>query len=419
MVPEERMKTEATHKAIAAGGKMTVVHSPVGVRSIVTSLVAFLILASSIVFLLDRGQEEQVQMAVEHGRQEVQVKLEAGLQEPAIRGTTEEGDASNEECNWSRGRKDVMYQHWRWQPHGCDLPRFDAIKLLEKLRNKRLVFVGDSVNRNQWVSLVCMVEASIPDDRLKIRIYNGSLISFKALEYNATIDFYWSPLLVESNSDNPIIHRVEYRIIRADRIEKHASVWRDADIIVFNSYLWWRKQKDDMRMKVMYGSFEDGDAKLDEMEMVDGFEIALKKLTEWLGENIDKNKTRIFFAGSSPAHSWASNWGGEDKNKCLNETEPIYKTGYKAATTDYSLMAMAKSYFRTLEPKGIHVQILNITELSDYRKDGHPTVFRRQFVPLTKEQIADPASYADCTHWCLPGVPDVWNEFLYGYLVHK
>jgi hypothetical protein len=53
-----------------------------------------------------------------------------------------------------------------------------------------------------------------------------------------------------------------------------------------------------------YGSFEDGDAKLDEVEMIDGFDIAIKKLTEWLGENIDKNKTRIFFAGSSPTHSW-------------------------------------------------------------------------------------------------------------------
>ncbi|PWZ46460.1 Protein trichome birefringence-like 34 [Zea mays] len=437
MAPEERMKqTEGSHKVVtaaAAGGKMAVLHSPVGVRSIVTSLVAFFILASSVVFLL--------------------LDREAGLQEePAIRAG---GGGGDEECSWSRGRwvydnvsrplydglkcafifpevacdkygrKDVMYQHWRWQPHGhgCDLPRFDAMKLLEELRNKRLVFVGDSVNRNQWVSLVCMVEASIPDDRLKMRIFNGSLISFKALEYNATIDFYWSPLLVESNSDNPIIHRVEYRIIRADRIEKHASVWRDADVIVFNSYLWWRKQKDDMRMKVMYGSFEDGDAKLDEMEMADGFEIAIKKLTEWLAKNIDKNKTRIFFAGSSPTHSWASNWGGQDKNKCLNETEPIsYRPGggYKAATTDYSLMAMARSYFRrTLEPRGIRVQILNITELSDYRKDGHPTVFRRQFVPLTKEQIADPASYADCTHWCLPGVPDVWNEFLYGYLTQQ
>ena len=33
------------------------------------------------------------------------------------------------------------------------------------------------------------------------------------------------------------------------------------------------------------------------MEMMDGFEVAIKKLTEWLGEYIDKNKTRIFFRG--------------------------------------------------------------------------------------------------------------------------
>lgn len=59
--------------------------------------------------------------------------------------------------------------------------------------------------------------------------------------------------------------------------------------------------------KCRYGSFEDGDAKLDEVEMVDGYEIALKKLTEYLGANINKNKTRIFFAGSSPAHSWWEN----------------------------------------------------------------------------------------------------------------
>ena len=146
------MKTETTPK-------MTVLHAPVGVRSIVSSLVAFFIVASSVTFLLDRGQEAQVQMAVEYGRQEMQVKLEAGLQEPAMRGTTDAGDAGEQECNWSRGRwvydnmsrplysglkctfifpevacdkygrKDVMYQHWRWQPHGCDLPRYDDYML--------------------------------------------------------------------------------------------------------------------------------------------------------------------------------------------------------------------------------------------------------------------------------------------------
>ncbi|KAL5206464.1 hypothetical protein ABZP36_034673 [Zizania latifolia] len=447
---------------------MTVLQSPAGLRSIVSSLVAFFIVVSSVSLLFDRGQEAQVQLAVEqHKHQEVEVKhehpataaaavdeqkslgqsLRSQGQEAQVQWASELLDAGEEEeCNWSLGRwvydnasrplysglkcsfifgevacdkygrNDTMYQHWTWQPHGCSLPRFNATKLLEKLRNKRLVFVGDSVNRNQWVSMVCMVEASIPEGR-KSLVYNGSLISFKAFEYNATIDFYWSPLLLESNSDNPIIHRVEYRIIRADRIEKHASVWRDADVIVFNSYLWWRKQKADMMMKVMYGSFEDGDARLDEVEMVDGFKIALRKLTEYLGTNIDKNKTRIFFTGSSPAHTWASDWGGDDNNKCLNETEPIQREGYKGATTDYSMMDEAKQIFAALEPKGIRVQILNITQLSDYRKDAHPTVFRRQFVPLTKQQVANPSSYADCTHWCLPGVPDVWNQFLYAYLL--
>ncbi|CAL4897282.1 unnamed protein product [Urochloa decumbens] len=442
------MKPEATPK-------MTAPSSPVGLKSIINSLVAFSIIVGFTTFLFYQGQEGQVLMAIEHGHQEMQVQVAAEhheqlrVKEAQVQLTAEPPDVSKEECNWSTGqwvyenvsrplysglkcafifpelscdkygRKDAMYQHWRWQPHGCDIPRFNATRLLEKLRNKRLVFVGDSLNRNQWVSLVCMVEASIPDDRLKMRVFNGSLISFKAFEYNATIDFYWSPLLVESNSDDPIIHRVEYRIMRADRIDKHANAWRDADIIIFNSYVWWRKHKPDMRMKVMYGSFEDGDARLEEVEMVDGFEIALKKLTEWLGENIDKNRTRIFFAGSSPTHNWASNWGGVDRNKCLNETEPVYKVGYKAAGTDYSMMEKAKSYFGTLEHKGIHVEILNITELSEYRKDGHPTVFRKQFAPLTKEQMTNPASYADCTHWCLPGVPDVWNEFLYGYLMYK
>ena len=107
----------------------------------------------------------------------------------------------------------------------------------------------------------------------------------------------------------------------------------------------------------------------------------------------------------------ASNWGGVDTNKCLNETEPIYKVGYKAAGTDYSMMEKAKSYFGMLEQKGVRFDILNITGLSDYRKDGHPTVFRKQFAPLTKEQMANPASYAaNCESvWFLGGILGDWS----------
>jgi hypothetical protein len=37
--------------------------------------------------------------------------------------------------------------------------------MLERLRGKRLVFVGDSLNRNMWESLVCILRNSIKDKR--------------------------------------------------------------------------------------------------------------------------------------------------------------------------------------------------------------------------------------------------------------
>jgi 3,4-dihydroxy-2-butanone 4-phosphate synthase len=60
------------------------------------------------------------------------------------------------------------------------LKRFNATKLLERLRNKRLVFVGDSLNRGQWVSMVCLVDSIIPSSLKSMQsIANGSLNIFK------------------------------------------------------------------------------------------------------------------------------------------------------------------------------------------------------------------------------------------------
>jgi len=37
----------------------------------------------------------------------------------------------------------------------------NATDFLERLRGQRLVFVGDSLNRNMWESLVCILRQSI------------------------------------------------------------------------------------------------------------------------------------------------------------------------------------------------------------------------------------------------------------------
>lgn len=43
--------------------------------------------------------------------------------------------------------------------------------MLEMLRGKRLVFVGDSLNRNMWESLVCILRNSVKDPT---KVYEAS-----------------------------------------------------------------------------------------------------------------------------------------------------------------------------------------------------------------------------------------------------
>lgn len=72
--------------------------------------------------------------------------------------------------------------------------------------------------------------------------------------------------------------------------------------------------------------------------------------------------------------------------------------------------------------KGMKTQVsyLNITRLTDYRKDGHPSIYRKQhYTHYTEEEKKTPLLFQDCSHWCLPGVPDAWNEQLYAELLVK
>ncbi|KZV51012.1 protein trichome birefringence-like 36 [Dorcoceras hygrometricum] len=63
------------------------------------------------------------------------------------------------------GRPDSDYEKWRWKPDACSLSRFDSLDFLGKMRRKRIMLVGDSIMRNQWESLVCLVQSVIPNAR--------------------------------------------------------------------------------------------------------------------------------------------------------------------------------------------------------------------------------------------------------------
>jgi len=142
--------------------------------------------------------------------------------------------------------------------------------VLEKLRGKRMLFVGDSLQMGQWLSFVCLVNsvlhytartmersttlsvftATVSLSPRRARPTTGDaardlLNSFDGggrphlQEYNATIEFYWAPFLVEANSDRNIRLGAGGRVLHVDAVELHAKHWKGADILVFDSYVWW------------------------------------------------------------------------------------------------------------------------------------------------------------------------------------
>ncbi|KAJ8650888.1 hypothetical protein MRB53_003911 [Persea americana] len=308
------------------------------------------------------------------------------------------------------GRPDKEYQQRRWQPHSCSLPSFNATSMWESLRGKRMMFVGDSLNRNQFASLICLLHSVIPESAKSMQTVN-SIIVFRAEEYNATIEFYWAPFLVESNADNAVVHRIQDRIVRIGSIKKHAQHWKGVDILVFNTYLWWLTG---FKMKILRGSFKDKKLDIIEMETEEAYHMALKKMVKWVEKNVDPQKSRVFFVTMSPSHSMSIDWGGEAGGNCFNQTTPIEDPRYWGSSSSKSMMVVIG---KVLSNTKVPITLLNITQLSEYRKDAHSSIYKKQWSPLTSQQLANPVSYADCIHWCLPGLPDTWNELLYTKLL--
>lgn len=107
-------------------------------------------------------------------------------------------------------------------------------------------------------------------------------------------------------------------------------------------------------------------------------------------------------------------WGNKEGIKCFNETEPVKKKGHWGTGSDIRIM---KAVTEVIQKMKVPVSVLNVTQISEYRVDAHTKVYTETGGNvLTDEEKADPLHHADCIHWCLPGVPDTWNQIFFAHL---
>ncbi|KAI7735494.1 hypothetical protein M8C21_017852 [Ambrosia artemisiifolia] len=309
-------------------------------------------------------------------------------------------------CHLNR-RPDEEFVKWRWQPFGCEIPSLNATDFLERLRGKKMVFVGDSLNRNMWESLVCILRHSIKN---KKRVYEISgrrefkkkgFYAFRFEDYNCTVDFVSSPFLVRESSFKG--KNGSFETLRLDLMERTTSMYQDADILIFNTGHWWTHEKTSRGEDY----YQEGNHVYPRLKALDAYTRALSTWAKWVDKNIDTRKTQVIFRGYSLTHFRGGQWnsGGQ----CHKETEPIYNTSH---LTSYP--SKMRAFDNVLHVVKTPVIYLNISRLTDYRKDGHPSIYRTVHKSMSLEQRI---AAQDCSHWCLPGVPDTWNELLYASLL--
>ncbi|XP_078170615.1 protein trichome birefringence-like 8 [Carex rostrata] len=307
------------------------------------------------------------------------------------------------------GRNDTRFLHWRWKPHGCDLLQFNAKEMLERSRNKRIVFVGDSIGRNQWESLICMLSTNVSNPSNIYEQFGNPITKHRGFlsmvfkDYNLTVEYYRAPQLVVIDRFKPQNASVAglRGAIRVDKLPHFANRWAGADLLVLNTGHWWNIDK---TLK-MGNYFQVGQTVNHTMDIKEAFQRSMETIKSWAFNNPKLSKSYIFLRSYAPIHFMNGTW--KHHGTCALESDPYTDTN--SFRPESWTNPIISSTIKEMRNHGMRASILNVTYMTEFRKDGHPSKHREPGTP--------PDGPEDCSHWCLPGVPDTWNEILYANLL--
>ncbi|KAJ7957039.1 Protein trichome birefringence-like [Quillaja saponaria] len=300
-------------------------------------------------------------------------------------------------------RPDFSFEGYRWLPQNCEMPEFERFAFVKRMQDKTIAFIGDSLGRQQFQSLMCMASGGEESPEVENVGWEYGLVkprgairpdgwAYRFPKTNTTILYYWSASL----SDLQPINITDPATNVAMHLDLPPAFMRRFlhrfNVLVLNTGHHWNRGKLNANRWVMYVDGKPNeDKKLAEIANAKNFTIC--SVVRWLDSQLPLHpQLKVFFRTISPRHFFNGDWntGGSCDN-----TTPL--SGGSKVVQDGSIDSVVEAAVN-----GTKVKLLDITAISQLRDEAH----------MSRYTVRATLNVSDCLHWCLPGTPDTWNELL-------
>ncbi|XP_068657220.1 protein trichome birefringence-like 12 [Aristolochia californica] len=310
--------------------------------------------------------------------------------------------------NCLRNKRDNMrnINSWRWIPDNCSLSRIHPVDFLDLMRDKNIGFVGDSLNENFLVSILCVLHTADEGSRKWKR--KGAWRGGYFPKFNVTIAYHratllakydWQPAKFPGQDGVKGFYQVDVDIPANDWV----NATKFYDVLVFNTGHWWGYDKFPEETPLVF--YEKRKPLLPPLKISDGLQVVLNNMVSYIEREVPPRTLKLWRT-QSPRHFYGGEWN--QNGSCLFD-EPLDKnqldTWFNPKNRGVNKEAREVNSVIREALEGTSIKLLDLTHLSEFRADAHPAVW-------LGKQDAVAIWGQDCMHWCLPGLPDTWVDIL-------